>query len=227
MKVMLRSFQHLYLSPSWWLSVSLIWRFLTENTCAPPGQKVRRLNKMSLSILLPKMSKKQYHPIFNLRQCLTGDPNSPSSRFWSPLPTNLPLSGELPSRRGGRIYGLNQDYPIHSKVKPFQTFCENKLTNELFSLRPSSNVPTLGWHLCFACPLPWIWERWALWLLMYRSLAHHHHTICLINMPTHSIRHIYTNHREYKYFEYYVASIISRLNSTSTSSRYADLHPVK
>ena len=77
MKVMLRSFQHLYLSPSWWLSVSLIWRFLTENTCAPPGQKVRRLNKMSLSILLPKMSKKQYHPIFNLRQCLTGDPNSP------------------------------------------------------------------------------------------------------------------------------------------------------
>ena len=99
MKVMLHSFQHLDLSPSWWLSVSLIWRFLTENTCAPPGQKVKRLNKMSLSIL-PKMSKKQYHPIFNLRQCLTGDPNSPSSRFWSPLPTNLPLSGELPSRRG-------------------------------------------------------------------------------------------------------------------------------
>ena len=68
----------------------------------PVHHLVRRWNKMSSSILL-QMTKKQlssyFQPLETLDEAIWRV-ILPSSRFWSLLPTNLPLSGELPSRRG-------------------------------------------------------------------------------------------------------------------------------
>ena len=165
MKVMLHSFQHLDLSLARWLSVSLIWCFSTENTCAPPGQKVKQ------NVIVDPPSNEQKlssysQPPETLDEAIWRV-ILPSSRFWKLLPTNLPLSGELPSRRGEQDLWLESGLSNSFSGKTFLIDVEWFIPQ-----MPSSNAATLGWHLCFACPLPWIWERWVLWLmLMYGSLA--------------------------------------------------------
>ena len=84
-----------------------------KNTCAPPGQNVKRLKK-------PPPNDQKLFSTSRYEAAVWRVIQLPSSRFWTLLPTNLPLSGELPLEKGGTvIYGLNQDFPIHFQAKPF------------------------------------------------------------------------------------------------------------
>ena len=86
----------------------------------PVHHLVRRLNKMSLSILL--QMNKNYHPILNLQR-----PWMKQSDGWSSPPPDSGSCCQLiyhflescPREGGSRIYGLNQDFPIHFQAKPF------------------------------------------------------------------------------------------------------------